>query len=359
MKHAWLKGLLPIVIVGIAAAGASVMISSRPALPKKAGAVSLPVVEVMTSKPSTVAITLQSRGSVTPKRDIELVSEVAGKVVEVAPEFVEGGQVRQGATLLRIDPIAYEVARSEARAVLASARFSLAEARVVVMKAAIEEAQARVDAAEDRLRQAEADLVKTRIVAPFDAIIDNKRADLGQYIQTGTSVTRLLGTSSVEIRLPLLAADVPFVRYGQLPDGTWPRARLTARFGDIEHEWEARLVRMEQRVDEQTRVFYLVAEVDAPYDEVRHGRALSVGMFVQAEIQGTEIAEANRLPRSALHDGNHVYVVEQGVLEQRSVKLLRRDADTVIVGKGLEPGDLVLLSRLDLIVAGMPVAVEQ
>jgi RND family efflux transporter MFP subunit len=227
------------------------------------------------------------------------------------------------------------------------------------MKAAIEEAQARVESARDRLRQAESDLAKTTFTAPFDAIIDDKRADLGQYVQTGTSVTRLLGTSSVEIRLPLLAADVPFVRYGRLADGSWPQARLTARFGTVEQSWEARLVRLEQRVDEQTRVFYLVAEVDEPYNVERHGRALSVGMFVEADIPGTEIPGANRLPRSALYNGNHVFVVEQGILQQRPVEVLRREADSLIVGGGLEAGDQVLLSRLDLIVAGMPVAVAK
>ena len=311
----------------------------------------------MVSRPGPVAVAVRSRGTVTPRRDIELVSEVSGRVIEVAPEFVEGGQVRAGATLLRIDPIDYEVALSDAQAALASARLSLAEVQVVLMKAAIEEAEARVQAAKDRVRQARADLANTRITAPFDAIVDGKRADIGQYVQTGTAVMRLMGTALVEVRLPVLAADVPFLRYGRQPDGSWPAVQLTANFGDVEHRWPARLMRVEQRVDEQTRVFYLVAEVDSPYDPQRYAMPLTVGLFVQADIPGREIPAATRLPRSALHAGHYVYLVEQGVLVKREVQPLRHEGGAVIVGEGLGEGDRVVLSQLDLMVEGMAVTV--
>ncbi len=140
----------------------------------------------------------------------------------MAPELLEGSAVKQGTPLLRIDPIDYEVALSTARAAVASAELSLAEVQVVVMRAAIGEAEAQLRAARDRLRQAEADLANTEIVAPFDAIIDIKRIDLGQYVQAGSGLMRLLGTGSVEVRLPLLASDIPFVRLR--PVGRWQLA---------------------------------------------------------------------------------------------------------------------------------------
>ena len=179
------------------------------------------------------------------------------------------------------------------------------------------------------------------------------------YVQAGSALMRLLGTASVEVRLPLLASDVPHVRYGQLPDGSWPEAELTARFGDVTRSWPARLLRMEQRVDEQTRVFYLVAQVDAPYDTTRHPWPLSVGLFVEADIRGAEIPMATRIPRSALYDGDAVYVLEQGSMRKRPVTVLRREQDSVIVGAGLAGGDQVILSRLDIMADGMPAAAEK
>ena len=314
MQNKWLRRLLPLLVLGGAAVVAYIMIASRPALPQREGEVIAPQVEVMVVEPGPVDVNVYSRGTVRARHDIELVSEVSGRVVEVAPEFVEGGAVKAGATLLQIDPIDYEVALSVARAALASAELSLAEVQVVVARAAIEEAEAQVQASTDRVRQAAADLANTRIAAPFDAIIDSKRADLGQYVQAGSALMRLLSTDIVEVRLPILAADVPFVRYGQEADGSWPEATLIARFGNLELSWQARLVRLEQRVDEQTRVFYLVAQIDAPYDTSRHEAPLSVGQFVEAVVSNASIPEAVVLPHSALFDGDSVYLVEDGKL---------------------------------------------
>lgn len=358
MQNKWVRRLLPLLILAAAGLVALLMIKSRPELPRREAAVTIPLVEVMTAEPGPVQTTVHSRGMIAPRKDIELVSEVSGRIMWVAPELLEGGAVKQGTTLLRIDPIDYEVAVSTARAAVASAELSLAEVQVVVKRAAIAEAEAQVRAAKDRLRQAEADLANTEIVAPFDAIIDIKRVDLGQYVQAGSQLMRLLGTDSVEVRLPLLASDIPFVRYGQSADGSWPMATLSSRFGTVEYSWQARLVRLEQRVDEQTRVFFLVADVEAPYDEARHSRPLSVGLFVEARIPGMELPGATRLPRSALHDGDAVFVLREGSMRKRLVTVLRREQDSVIVGEGLVSGDRVILSRLDLMVDGMPVAVK-
>ena len=59
----------------------------------------------------------------------------------------------------------------------------------------------------------------------------------------------------------------------------------------------------------------------------------------------------------ALHNGAHIYVVKEGAIYGRAVQLLRREEDSVIVG-GLASGDRVVLSRLDLMVDGMAVDVE-
>jgi len=313
-------------------------------------------VEAVTVEPGPVPVTIRSRGVVSPRWNIELVSEVSGRVVWVAPGFLQGEEVREGQLLLRIDPIDYQVALSDARAALASAELSLSEVQVVKKTAGIKEAQARVEAARDRLRQAEVDLGNTEIKAPFDAVVDTKQADLGQFVQRGTPLMKLLGIDMAEVRLPLLAADVPFVSYGKDAQGNWPTVTLIANFGTVDYSWEARLARLERRVDQQTRVFFLDAEVDEPYDLARYPRALTMGLFVEASFAGHPIPDAVRLPRPALHNDSYVYLLREGRIYRQPVKLLRREQDSVIVG-GLEAGQQVVLSRLDLMIDGMAVAV--
>jgi RND family efflux transporter MFP subunit len=349
--------LVPLLVLTIAAVIALLMVNSRSELPRTEREAIIPAVDTVLVEPGPVPVTIRSRGIVTPRRNIELVTEVSGRVIWVDPGFLQGGQVQEGQLLLRIDPIDHEVALSDAQAALASAEFSLAEVKVVVKKAAIAEAEARVEAAKDRLRQARTDLANTEIRAPFDAVVDIKRVDLGQYVQTGTAVMKLLSTGVAEVRLPLLASDVPFVSYGQGENGDWREVTLTATFGNVQHSWQARLARLERRVDEQTRVFFLVAQVDKPYDTSLHAHILAVGLFVEASFQGAPIADAVRLPRSALHNSEYVYLVRDNRIYRQAVKLIRREQDSVIVS-GLGSGDRVLLSRLALMLDGMPVVVE-
>ncbi len=354
-----LKNLVvPVVVLAVAALIAVAMVNSRSDLPRKEREVKLPVVDTVSVEPGPVAVNILSRGIVAPRRNIELVTEVSGRVIWVDPGFLQGEEVQKDQLLLRIDPIDYEVAVADAEAAVASAEFSLAEVKVVVKKAAIAEAEARVAAAKARLRQAQVDLANTEIRAPFAAVVDIKRVDLGQFVQTGTAVMKLLSTGVAEVRLPLLASDVPFVKYGQEEDGSWHQLSLQATFGNVTHSWQARLARLERRVDEETRVFFLVAQVDKPYDKNLHSHILAMGLFVETSFQGAEIPRAVRLPRSVLHNGSSVYVVREGAIHRQPVELLRREGDTVIVGRGLNSGDQVVLSRLDLMVDGMAVQVS-
>ncbi|WP_165954383.1 efflux RND transporter periplasmic adaptor subunit [Seongchinamella unica] len=346
--------VLPLAVVAIAAAVSLAIISSRPELPRRESIEVVPLVEVVTVQPGPVAVTIESRGIVTPRRSIDLVSEVSGRVDWVDSGFLQGEAVSEGQLLLRIDPIDYEVALSTAEASLASAELALAEVKALVKKAAIAEAQAGVTAARDRLRQAKVDLANTEIRAPFNAVVDIKQVDVGQYVTAGSSLMKLLSTDVAEVRLPLLASDVPYVDYGQYDDGTWPQIMLTASFGNIKHSWRARLARLERRVDEETRVFFVVAQVDEPYSRSLHSHILALGLFVEASFAGIAIDDAVKIPRSALHQSSYVYLVENGSLQRREVTLRRRESDSVIVS-GLEAGDLLVLTRLDLMVDGMPV----
>jgi RND family efflux transporter MFP subunit len=352
-----LRKVLPLLIVGVAILVAKIMIESRAELPRRPLVTSSPVVSTVRAEPGPVRARIISRGNVIPQRQISLIAELSGRIVWVAPEFVTGGRVAADAPLLRIDPIDYEVAVSAAEAAVASAELGLAEVKVLIKRAAIEEAESRLVAARDSLRKARADLAKTEVRAPFNAVIDSRHVDFGQYVSRGVVLMSLLGTDVAEVRLPVLGAELPFLRVGADSAGTWPQATLSAQFGAIRQEWTARLQRLENRVDSQTRVYYLVAAVDAPYALELHGQALTVGLFVDAEIEGTAVENAVRLPRSSLHAGNHVFVLDAGVLRRREVHVVRQEEGTVIVDEGLAAGDEVVTTRLDLMVDGMSVSV--
>ena len=81
-----------------------------------------------------------------------------------------------------------------------------------------------------------------------------------------------------------------------------------------------------------------------------------LGLFVEAKIPGKPIAHAARLPRSALHADDTVFVLSDGALQRRQINVVYRQGDWVVVDAGLQAGDELVVTRLDLMFDGMKVA---
>lgn len=113
------------------------------------------------------------------------------------------------------------------------------------------------------MEKARQDLAYTEIRAPFNTVIDSKFAEYGQYLAAGQPVARLLSSDTAEVSLQLPPSDAALLDPGA--DVT-----LAATMGTELQQWPARLLRIESRVDQQTRVMPVVVEVDSPYDASVH-----------------------------------------------------------------------------------------
>lgn len=359
MQNAVKKLGLPVVVLALAVVVVWLMVNSKKPPSRHAATPDVPMVAVKAIALGDVPVPISTRGIVAAKRQIDLVSEVSGQIEKVSPYLVAGTLVPSGTELVRIDPLKYEVAVIEAEASVASAQLALKEAKVLLKKATVNEAKIKLKAAEARLRQAKDSLANTVVIAPYDVLVDAKYTDNGQYVSTGTALTRLIDSSVLEVRLPLLPADVPFVKVGEKDNGDWYTVTLIAQQGSLQATWPAKLVRKEQRVDSDTQVSYVVAEVEQPYNATRYEQVLPVGQFVTAIIENSVISQAVALPRTALHEGRFVFVYEQGKLKQVDVGVLRAGGDEVIVNAGLKTGDNVVISRLGFMVDGMEVRTHE
>jgi len=81
------------------------------------------------------------------------------------------------------------------------------------------------------------------------------------------------------------------------------------------------------------------------------------GMFVETAIHGRTLANAYAIPRYAIHEGDVVWVADGGVLRFRRVKVAHVAGDTAYLTEGLEDGDLVVTSQLEVVTDGMKVRV--
>lgn len=352
MNTSGIKKILPLLILIGAMVIAVLMVTARPEPATHSKDIAPSQVNVINVLKNDVPVSIVAHGNVFAWRELELVSEVTGRVIWVSPDFEPGKAVNENSPLLRIDKTDYQLALAEAKAALASSELALADARALKRKASIKEAEASVSAAQQRIIKAQKDLENTELRAPYNAVIDTQLVELGQYITAGKSVARILGSDKAEVRLPVIAADVGFLEEGSKSD-----ISLYAQIGQEEYRWLGKLTAIESRVDEQTRVFPVVVTVENPLDLNQHGRALPFGMFVRAEIPGDVVSNAVRLPGSVVHSGNLVYRVVEGLLRKTPVKVIRTDSLGVVISDGLNNGDKVVSSRLELMFDGMPVVI--
>lgn len=380
------KLLIPIAIVLVSALATRALVKSRPQVETREVETLAPLVRVAEVTRQDLTFDVRAQGTVLPRTETTLIAQVAGTVTSVSRNFETGGFFSRGEVLVTLDARDYEVAVRRAKAQVAQAQLALvqqeAEAEVaieewgdlgegepsslVMRQPQVAQALAGREAAAAELEKAELDLERTRIRAPFDGRVRSKRVDLGQFLTPGAPLATIHATDYAEIRLPvpddqLAYLDLPFA-YRNARGTPGPEALLRASFGREEYVWQGRIVRTEGELDPRSRMLNLVARVEAPYDpgtEHPDRPPLAVGLFVEAEISGRPAPGVIVLPRSALRSGaagDQVLVVDDDDrLRFRDVEVVRLDGEQAVIGAGLEVGERVCVSSLDVATDGMKV----
>ena len=117
-----LKIILPVCVIAIGAGGFWHYKSNKMKFKRKPVVKTAPVVDVITAAPGRVTALIRAMGTVQPDREVVIKSQVAGTVLQVAEEFVQGGFIPKGQTMVQIDPADYQLAVDKAQSALAQAR---------------------------------------------------------------------------------------------------------------------------------------------------------------------------------------------------------------------------------------------
>ena len=336
----------------------------------------IPSVRVMRVQPAEEYLIINSQGTVQPRNQSELIPEVTGRVTAMSAAMVNGGAFEKNEILVRIDEADYLtiLQRSEAAVMRSEAEYERSKnefKRVVSLhqrqlasqqqlddaRRAQQVDEALVIEARASLEQADRDLSRTKLRAPFDGLVRNERVNVGQFITRGESIGTIYATDYVEVRLPISVDQLGFLGLpvstrGQITPNQRPSVTLIADFGDTRTLWEGHLVRLEAEFDESSRMVYGVVRLQL--DDDGESPLLPVGLFVQAEIRGRRVDQVIRLPRSAMRDNNQVLVVDSDDrIHFRQVSLVRQEHDDVLISDGLKDGELVSISAMQTAVDGM------
>ncbi|MDP3330938.1 MAG: efflux RND transporter periplasmic adaptor subunit [Methylococcaceae bacterium] len=367
---------LLLLLLGIGGAGA--IIALRPQVVTQTPKADVPEVSVIQVEPQSITLSVHSQGIVTPRNEIDLVPEVAGKVIYLHADFVAGGFFKRDELLVTIDPRDYDVAIAEVQAQIAEAKrfVAMEEAQadqahnewqalgdgepsaLAMREPQLAEARAKLKSAEANLALANVKRSRCELRAPFTGRLQSKTIGLGQFIQPGDKIARIFSTDVAEIRLPLSTAQLSFL---DLPLGTaykGPSVSLSAQFAGTLHTWQGRIVRTEGSLDESTGVLYAVVEVQEPYQQKNNRPPLLANLFVQADIAGKAVDNIFALPLSAINASQEVLLVDnQQKLHIRRVEVLRNEDDRILVKAGLNAGDQLVTSGVDVPVEGMTVKI--
>ena len=409
-----LKIVLPLLTLVCAVLAVGYLQATRPEIERTGPSERARPIAASTVRIADIQPSIDAFGEVVAQRDVELRALVAGPVVAVGENFVNGGTVRTGELLVEIDPFEYRAAVTEAEAALAEARAQLAETRaelgaeeaglaedrtqlglaerelarreallakgtatektvddalvrrservralattdrrIAGLRARIARQEAVISRSAVALERAERALANTRLVAPFDGYLTGVSAALGKRLGVNDRVVRLLDQARLDIRIHLSDAD-----YGRLvSSAAGLRGRpveVTWRAGERNFPFRALIQRADGEVDAASGGVRVYARIE-------HGASrvpLRPGAFVEVRIPDRVYQGAARLPETALVGGDTVYAVVGGRLEPRPVALLARVGNDVVVSGGLADGESIATTRFPEIGPGVKVQVR-
>ena len=377
------KIALPFVFIGVAALAFVALVKTKPKPAEAAVEGRVEPVDILKVTGADTRAILEGYGSVTPAEQVGIVPEVAGAIVWLHPNLVQGGTVRQGEVLFRIDPRDYRLAVQQQMAQVERSRFeiklekgrktvaerewSLLEAEIPVTELGRELslrepnqriAQSNLSAASAGLQRARNALERTTVNAPFDATIISESVEVGQVVGPGAPVVALMGVDRawVEVSVPadkLAHLDIPGSR-GLPLDAAGSSATVLDASGATR---QGSVVRLLGSLDPRTRMARVVVQFPDPLGALgdKPQDPILFGSYVRVTLRGGSLGTVHAVPLDAVTSASAVWLHDDGGLASAKVVVAWQD-DTHAIVRGLEDGNEVIVSRLDAPVIGMPVA---
>ncbi|WP_315984034.1 efflux RND transporter periplasmic adaptor subunit [Aliamphritea spongicola] len=295
----------------------------------------------------------------TPVQKLNLATQVSGRVTELSPKFKSGERLQAGDILLKIDDTEYREAVANAESSLAAAQVTLLQqqlnrtqakaewqrsglsgspdSKLALYEPQVKAARAAVEHARRTLEKASADLNKTVIRVPFNALVISRTAELGSFIQSGTELALLYGTDQAELTLPVATKD-----WRLLPPLPEEKKSWQVSLSDTEsdQQWSGYVDRINQHIESSTRQRSLIIRLDNPLDQ---NPPLYPGTFIEASVPGLAMENVWQLPASSVTQNNEVWFVnDTNTLAKTPANIRLRMADKVY----LVPADATTTPRI-------------
>lgn len=280
----------------------------------------------------TVSQQLAETGNLIPYRETNITSTTAGKVTGV--HFALGSQVRQGQTLIEFDNQLRQLALQQTQLQINKLKKDLDRYTTLLAGNATTEIQVNdvrfnYENALNQAEQIKKQIQDASVKAPISGQIVQKAVEPGVYVTVGATLGKVLDVSRLKVNVPVNESDVYSLRVGQpvrvstdvFPGRTFGgRVTYIAPQGTEEHNYPVEIT-------------------------VDNAGGLKAGTFVNVDFSKRSNLKVLQIPRLALVESiknPYVYVVENGVAQQRTISVGRDFGDSIEVLGGLTAGDVVV-----------------
>jgi multidrug efflux pump subunit AcrA (membrane-fusion protein) len=232
-----------------------------------------------------------------------------------------------------------------------------ADTDLILRKPHLEKVKADLEAAKADLKKAELNLLRTKIVVPFNAFVQKKHVDMGSQVSSQEGLVELVGTDHywIQVSMPLDRLKWIHIPTTQSDQGT----QVKVNYRNL-YTTDGRVITCLGELETHGHMAQLIVCVDGPSSITKTQiPPLLIGEYVSVQLKGKTLSNACQIPRIALRNNQWVWIaMSDNTLDIRPVVVAFRDTDVVLIEKGLSTEDRVIISEISAPVQGMKLHVE-
>jgi len=314
-------------------------------------------VQVAVASTRDVPVYLDNFGNLVSPNDVDIVSQVAGKIAAV--HFSEGDEVKEGELLFSIDPREYQAALDRARAALAGAEADLKLKRQTLernrpllaknlisqqdfdtLQTEVEAAEAQVKLDRAAVRQAEIDLGYCSITAPVAGVTGKRMVDPGNVVVANTGAVLVNIRSLDPLYLDFTLPENDLIEVRRWMDQGTLRLEVTPT-GDPDGPYPGDLKLIDNTIDDSTGTIALRASIPNPE------RKLWPGQYATVRLVLYTAKDAIVVPGAAVQlgqEGVYLFVIkDDNTADLRDdIKVGLGEGEDLVIEKGVKAGEKVV-----------------
>lgn len=316
------------------------------------------------AKPIALEISERTLGSLEAVNDPKIAAEIAGKITRVAVRA--GETVKKGQLLAQIDPSDAEHQAGADRGETARLSALLAQQERLVArqtelvqknfisKNALDDVTAQRDALKSQLATSQSraglsqnNVSKTRVQAPFDGVVEEQMAAVGDYIKLGDPLFRLISNAHLRAHLPFPESAGPRLKVGMPARLTSPLAPEKSIDGVVED--------IRPSISDGNRAIDVIVRLNNP-GALKGGGSLDAAVITGQKTQAIVVPEQSVVLRPA---GKVVYLIGDGKAKQQVVNVGSKQRGFIEIISGLNGGETVALDGAGFLSEGAAVNVKE